>query len=125
MGFKALENMGDEEMAGKFMSIGAILKVFGGIFFDKVLSSPIKFARIFKFSLKLKKIAEKTQEAKNQSEKLDSTILLIDMILKYRHTNPKEMEAIFETLEEIVQRYTSNPNVKQEILNIMGQKSNQ
>lgn len=123
MGLDTLENMGDEEMAGKLISIGAILKVFGGMFFDKVLTSPIKFARIFKFSLKLKKAVEKTQTAKEQSEKLDNTISLIDMILKYRHTNPKEMDTIFETLEEIVQRYNNNPDVKQEILKIMQQNN--
>lgn len=122
MGIEYLENMGDEEVAGKFMSFGAILKVFGSIFFDKVLGSPIKFARIFKFSLKLKKVAQKTQEAQNDEEKLDSTISMVDMILKYRHTNPKEMEAIFETLEEIVEKYKSNPNVKQEIINVMNRK---
>lgn len=118
-----LEKMEDDEMASKFISIVSILKVFSDMLFDKILAHPIKFVRVFKFSLKLKKIATTAQNTQDKGEKLDSTISLVEMILKYRHTNPEEMEIIFETLEEILQKYKSNPDIKQKILNIIEHNS--
>lgn len=123
MKLESLENIEDDEMASKIASIAVVLKAFGSMLLDRVLSSPIKFARIFKFSLKLKKVAQQMQSTQDQAEKLDSSVALISMILKYRHTNPKEMDMIFDVLEEITQKYNDDPKLRQDILNIVNQNA--
>ncbi len=119
MDSEKLDNIGDEAMAGKIMSIGIILKVFSGIIFDKMITSPIKFARITKLSFKLKKDIQQIQTTQDNAIKLDSTISLIATILAYRHTNPQEMDMVFDLLEEVIQKYNANPDIKQEILKLM------
>ena len=119
MDLETLENMGDEEMAGKIGSIAAILKVLGNNMLGRILSSPLKFAKLIKFSLKVKKEADKIQDKKDMGDKIDSSVAMAKMILEYRKTNPNEMETLFEILEEMVQKYQTNPDIKHEILNLI------
>ena len=119
MDLEILENMGDEEMAGKIVSIVAIIKVFGNNMLGRILSSPLKFAKLIKFSLKVKKEADKLQNKKDMGDKIDSSIAMAKIILEYRKTNPNEMEMLFGILEEMVDKYQTNQNIKQEILNII------
>ncbi|MCI7411243.1 hypothetical protein [Helicobacter bilis] len=119
MDLETLENMGDEEMAGKIVSIVAIIKVFGSNMLGRILSSPLKFAKLIKFSLKVKKEADKIQDKKDMGDKIDSSVAMAKMILEYRKTNPNEMETLFEILEEMVQKYQTNPDIKHEILNLI------
>ena len=119
MDLETLENMGDEEMAGKIVSIVAIIKVLGNNMLGRILSSPLKFAKLIKFSLKVKKEADKIQDKKDMGDKIDSSVAMAKMILEYRKTNPNEMETLFEILEEMVQKYQTNPDIKHEILNLV------
>lgn len=119
MDLETLENMGDEEMAGKIVSIVAIIKVLGNNMLGRILSSPLKFAKLIKFSLKVKKEADKIQDKKDMGDKIDSSVAMAKMILEYRKTNPNEMETLFEILEEMVQKYQTNPDIKQDILNLI------
>lgn len=119
MDLETLENMGDEEMAGKIVSIVAIIKVIGNNMLGRILSSPLKFAKLIKFSLKVKKEADKIQDKKDMGDKIDSSVAMAKMILEYRKTNPNEMETLFEILEEMVQKYQTNPDIKHEILNLV------
>lgn len=119
MDLETLENMGDEEMAGKIVSIVAIIKVIGSNMLGRILSSPLKFAKLIKFSLKVKKEADKIQDKKDMGDKIDSSVAMAKMILEYRKTNPNEMETLFEILEEMVQKYQTNPDIKQDILNLI------
>lgn len=119
MDLETLENMGDEEMAGKIVSIVAIIKVLGNNMLGRILSSPLKFAKLIKFSLKVKKEADKIQDKKDMGDKIDSSVAMAKMILEYRKTNPNEMETLFEILEEMVQKYQTNPDIKHEILNLI------
>ena len=119
MDLETLENMGDEEMAGKIVSIVAIIKVIGNNMLGRILSSPLKFAKLIKFSLKVKKEADKIQDKKDMGDKIDSSVAMAKMILEYRKTNPNEMETLFEILEEMVQKYQTNPDIKQDILNLI------
>lgn len=119
MDLETLENMGDEEMAGKIVSIVAIIKVLGNNMLGRILSSPLKFAKLIKFSLKVKKEADKIQDKKDMGDKIDSSVAMAKMILEYRKTNPNEMETLFEILEEMVQKYQTNSNIKHEILNLI------
>lgn len=119
MDLETLENMGDEEMAGKIVSIVAIIKVIGNNMLGRILSSPLKFAKLIKFSLKVKKEADKFQDKKDMGDKIDSSVAMAKMILEYRKTNPNEMETLFEILEEMVQKYQTNPDIKQDILNLI------
>lgn len=119
MDLETLENMGDEEMAGKIVSIVAIIKVIGNNMLGRILSSPLKFAKLIKFSLKVKKEADKIQDKKDMGDKIDSSVAMAKMILEYRKTNPNEMETLFEILEEMVQKYQTNPDIKHEILNLI------
>ena len=115
MDLEILENIGDEEMAGKIVSIVAIIKVFGNNMLGRILSSPLKFAKLIKFSLKVKKEADKLQNKKDMGDKIDSSIAMAKIILEYRKTNPNEMEMLFGILEEMVDKYQTNQNIKQEI----------
>lgn len=119
MDLETLGNMGDEEMAGKIVSIVAIIKVLGNNMLGRILSSPLKFAKLIKFSLKVKKEADKIQDKKDMGDKIDSSVAMAKMILEYRKTNPNEMETLFEILEEMVQKYQTNPDIKQDILNLI------
>lgn len=119
MDLDTLENMGDEEMAGKIVSIVAIITVFGSNMLGRILSSPLKFAKLIKFSLKVKKEADKIQDKKDMGDKIDSGVAMAKIILEYRKTNPNEMETLFEILEEMVQKYQTNPDIKQDILNLI------
>ncbi|WP_104718065.1 hypothetical protein [Helicobacter trogontum] len=119
MDLNTLEKMGDEEMAGKIASISAVLKIFGGHLLGKIASSPLKFARLLKFSFKIKKEVDKTKDEQDMGKKIDNTLVILKIVLDYRKTNPNEMEVLFEMLEEIVQKYQENPNMKQEILNLI------
>lgn len=119
MDLETLENMGDEEMVGKIVSIVAIIKVLGNNMLGRILSSPLKFAKLIKFSLKVKKEADKIQDKKDMGDKIDSSVAMAKMILEYRKTNPNEMETLFEILEEMVQKYQTNPDIKQDILNLI------
>ena len=85
----------------------------------RILSSPLKFAKLIKFSLKVKKEADKIQDKKDMGDKIDSSVAMAKMILEYRKTNPNEMETLFEILEEMVQKYQTNPDIKQDILNLI------
>ena len=125
MDLETLENMGDEEMAGKIVSIVAIIKVLGNNMLGRILSSPLKFAKLIKFSLKVKKEADKIQDKKDMGDKIDSSVAMAKMILEYRKTNPNEMETLFEILEEMVQKYQTNPDIKHEILNLIDKNGKQ
>ena len=125
MDLETLENMGDEEMAGKIVSIVAIIKVIGNNMLGRILSSPLKFAKLIKFSLKVKKEADKIQDKKDMGDKIDSSVAMAKMILEYRKTNPNEMETLFEILEEMVQKYQTNPDIKHEILNLIDKNGKQ
>lgn len=114
--------MKEETMAAKITSIGIIAQVFGGFLLKKILASPLRFARIIKFALKLKKEANTLQSTQDKAARLDSTMKVVGMLLEYRRTNPEEMETIIQLIEELHTQYHTSPALKQEILNLMDTK---
>ncbi len=98
-----------------------VLKNIGSIFLKYFIKNPFLFAKLAKLGINLKDSIDKLS-AKDLDIKAESSIDIIDNILKFRAENPKDFDTILEVLEEMIKDYKTNPKTKEAIMSILREK---
>ncbi len=94
------------------------LKNIGNIFIKYFIKHPIVFSKIAKIGLDLKPSINNLNE-KDLKIKTESTINIIEAIVRFKNENPNDFDIVFNILEDILKDYKNNPKTKEAIMSIL------
>lgn len=94
-----------------------LLKNMGYILWKYLRKHPLSMVKIGKLGFSLK---SSIQAASSDDKKLriESTMQIVESVLEFRQSNPKDFEIILNALDEFVQEY-KNPDTNEAIMKIL------
>ena len=94
-----------------------LLKNIGYILWKNLRKHPLSMVKIGKLGVSLKSSSQ-TAASDDKQVRIESTMEIVESVLEFRQSNPKDFDVILNALSEFVQEY-KNPDTNEAIMKIL------